>query len=456
VIVSTVRATEVHRGGRLDSSYFLSAGTRAAAALERARTEGLDVIPLGGSDGLAEVWAPNRFKRAYAAPREPQLPYLRPYDIFEYLPQPADWLSKARTERLEIYQVRSGTILQTCSGRNLGPAVVVDAYLERFVLSHDLIRIQLRDTELVPYVATFLNSPIGQSLLRRDKTGSVIDHLSTGHVSAIGVPILAHADRSAISDDMARAIELREHARLTLRAALDAYTEEFELGVDAAVRPLTWTTCSSELSSRLDAAAHSLVVSAARDVVARGGVRCGELARAFLPDWYNRYYVAAEHGRPVLSGKQLLQATPVNLQYLAPRSMEEAENWALRSGWIAFQAAGRAEERLGFPAMIAPDRDGWLGSDHVMRVAPREARHSGWLYLAFGSPAVQAQLKAVACGSVVDKLYPRDVLDVVLPPPPKGAQSAAEGWAAFAEAAHFERRAVEHFEDSLRRVAGAT
>lgn len=66
------------------------------------------------------------------------MPYLRPYDVFEYLPPEADRLSVTRTARLEDYLIQEGDILQTCSGRNLGPVTIADSYLTQSALSHDM------------------------------------------------------------------------------------------------------------------------------------------------------------------------------------------------------------------------------------------------------------------------------------------------------------------------------
>ena len=68
---------------------------------------------------IGEPTQPSRFKRVYATSHEERVPYLRPYDIFDYLPGPADFLSKERSDNLEGLAVEPGTILQTCSGRNL-------------------------------------------------------------------------------------------------------------------------------------------------------------------------------------------------------------------------------------------------------------------------------------------------------------------------------------------------
>src|SRR3954471_1947878 len=96
----TVKSTSLSLAGRLDSWYFLSPANQATQTLLEARERGMLFRKLGGAGGLAEVWSPNRFKRAYSAPDEPCIPYLRPYDVFNYIPEPADWLSIERTKKL--------------------------------------------------------------------------------------------------------------------------------------------------------------------------------------------------------------------------------------------------------------------------------------------------------------------------------------------------------------------
>ena len=115
----TVPSAALRRSGRLDSWYFNSPANLATELLSVSHDRGVRFVQLGGESGIGRVWAPNRFKRAYATVAESSVPYLRPYDVFGYLPGPADHLSVARTKRLDSYRLTAGMILQTCSGRNL-------------------------------------------------------------------------------------------------------------------------------------------------------------------------------------------------------------------------------------------------------------------------------------------------------------------------------------------------
>lgn len=451
--MNTLRSSELMKCGRLDSGYYLSAGRRAAAMLDAAREQGVTFRRLGQPSGIANVWQPNRFKRVYAALKEEKLPYLRPYDIFEFLPNPADYLSAKRSENIDSYRLKTGTLLQSCSGRNLGPTVFVDNYVSRFVLSHDILRIEIADEALRYYVLTFLKSSFGQALLRQQKTGSVIDHISVEHVIDIEVPFLAESDLAEVSETMREACELKEKARLTLAEIQRLYENALPKLNRKNPTPLGWTVDSRRITSRLDAASYDpLVASVATALLRIGGKRVDQVATVLKPPGrYKTTYVSAEYGTPILSGTQLLQHTPINLQYLAARSLKNRSEYEIHTGWLAYQADGRAEETLGLPVMIMHDRDGWLASGHVGRVIAKRGVSSGWLCTALRTPHCQIQIKALASGSVVDSTFPTDMESVILPPCTSDIDwnRVVDAWEDFARATELENKAVHLLERRL-------
>jgi hypothetical protein len=412
----TLRASDLLNSGRLDSGYHLSAGREAAAILSTAQANGITFLRLGPPGGIAKVWQPDRFKRAYAVRGEQSLPYLRPYDVFEYLPTPADLLSVKRNRNIDSYRLRPGVILQSCSGRNLGPAVVVDRYLAQFLIGDDMLRVEIDHEELRYYVLAFLKTPLAQALLRQGKTGSVIDHISADHVAGLQVPVIP--ERTRVATLMREGVQLIGQARLMLAKAQQRYEDKLPRLVRHKPESSGWTVQGRKLTGRLDAASYNPLVASARAALLKmGGTPLSELATVLKPGGrYKTAYVSAEHGTPILSGTQLLQRTPVNLQYLAKRSLRNKENYELRAGWLAYQADGRAEETLGLPVMITPDRDGWLASGHVGRVVPNEGVHPGWLCTALRTQHCQIQIKALASGSVVDSTFAEDMASVIVPP----------------------------------------
>jgi hypothetical protein len=454
MIVRSVRSRFLYSDDRLDANYYTSAGTEAAEVVALAQDNGVAYVVLGGPSGVAHVFAPKRFRRVYAAPGEVSVPYLRPYDIFEYLPSAADNLSVTRTGDLDSYRVQAGDILQTCSGRNLGPAVMVDEFISEFVQSHDLIRIRIPDAELRNYIFAFMASSTGQALLRRDKSGSVIDHITVGHVSDLEVPLLPKRVRRKVSSLIDQAWELSGKARRTL----DEAVRSVEARVGEYARPVPrsgWTTRSAELVSRIDAAPFAPSVRAARDAVAAaGGVPMSDIAEVYKPAGrYKTYYVSQDFGRPILSGRQLLQSKPTNLQFISPKSFSDVAPYVLREGLVAFPADGRAEESLGKPVLITNDRADWLASGHVGRLRADRA-NAGWLWVCCSMSHVREQISSLACGSVVDALYPDDLARVLVPPVDALVNDAVwDAWADLAKSAKLEADASRIVEAGLRRLA---
>lgn len=453
----TVKFERVAERGRLDAEYHLAPGVAVRDYVADRTAEGqFEVCKLGGPTGLGEVWQPSRFKRVYASSDEAAIPYLRPYDVFEYLPEPASRLSLGRTAGIDDYRLRAGTILQTCSGRNLGPVEIVDEYLSGFALSHDMVRIEVEDAGDRHYVAAFLKSRAGQAVLRQQISGSVVDHLTVSDVADLDIPMLPAGERAVIAGMQGAAQALYGQGRKALSEILGEVREAYPMAARGSASKAGWTATPHALlrSGRMDAHFHDPQVAAARDRVKEGnGVLLGSVADAFLPGRYKRFYVEREHGRPILSGRQLLQVSPVNLRYISERSFKSIDNMALVEGTVAFGAVGRWEGRLGQPVVVTSDRVDWLASNDVMRLRVKEGAGvtPGWLWLALSCAPVQAQVAALPYGSVVDHTGPEDVEQKVWLPPIDLAlgQAADEAWQTFGVARALERQAIAAFETAV-------
>lgn len=251
-------------------------------------------------------------------------------------------------------------MLQTRSGRNLGPLTVADAYLSRFVLSDDMIRLDFKDELVRNYVYAFLSSPTGQAILRHRMSGSVIDHLTTQDIAGVTVPILSDGDLRETAELTARSLKLIEAARRELDLLRAELRQRYPLPQHEGSRKTGWTARANNLSQgqRLDAHYHDPNVLAAQEqLVEAGGMPIGDVAEAILPPRYKRYYVEPDHGRPIISGRQLLQLEPVNLRYIADRSFKDPNAMVLTEGMVAFGAVGRWEGRLGAsPHNVRPAR----------------------------------------------------------------------------------------------------
>ncbi|MDQ6807718.1 MAG: hypothetical protein M3065_22835 [Actinomycetota bacterium] len=457
MITASTQASLLGSLGRLDASYFLAPGAAASRRLARAKAAGLDTVQLGGKGGLGHAWQPSRFKRAYAGRGETSIPYLAPHDAFQYLPDDTERLSLTRTEKLDRYRISRGQILQTCSGRNLGPNVLVDAYLARFATSHDVIRIDIDDERMRHYTVAFLRSRTGQELLRRDKSGSVIDHITIGQVEAQEVPLLDAAVIDRAANLIRESFQLIEEARVTLADGLDAY----EAALPSPARPAPakegWTVNASALTGRLDAAPYDpWVAQIRRELLEAGGKRVDEVADVLKPPGrYKTIYVSEPFGRAFMSGTQILQLVGAKQQFMAERAFKDVPLYELRQGWSVFMADGRAEKDLGVVAMIPSDREGWLASGHVGRLVPHAQTDAGWLWLGARSWHAQVQIKALASGSVVDSTYSPDMESVILPPDTGvDGPTISDAWEKFARGRHAEAKAIRLVDEASAAING--
>ena len=437
-----VDSTEVRESARADAGHFLAPGVISKARLAEMSQIGISVLRLGGERGLAEVSLPKRFKRVYSSLASGGVPYLRPYDLLEFLPEPAAFLSRTRNDiRAVRTQLRRERSCRTCSGRNLGPALYVDEYLARFVVSHDMVRVRISDERMRLYLLAFLNSQNGQALLRLDKTGSVIDHIDASQVADQQVPVLEE-----LVDEVVNLMEDATRTRERARLGIDEARAHFNEHLGELPEPRSsggWTMRARELGGRMDAANHHPVARAARSRSRElGGVSVGEVADVVKPAGrYKTVYVAPEWGSPILSGRQIHQAHPVGLKFIAPQALTSPDRYRLPVHGIAYQADGRAEKKLGVPVMITRDRHGWMASGHVGRVVARPGIDPGWLYLALGSSHARVQIKSKASGSVVDGTYEDDMAKLLLPPPSSHPE-VVELWDLFGDASGKERRAA--------------
>lgn len=453
--MATVDHAVLSMAGRLDAAYHLSPGIQAARQVDNARDRGMEVRPLGGAFGVGKVRQPGRFKRQYAAPKETSVPYLKPYDIFDYLPFAREHLSLRRSANLEELVLERDTLLLTCSGRNLGPVVAVDAYLRRFALSHDVIRIRIPDPQTRWVALTFLNSPVGQELIRRDRSGSVIDHIGVHDAEAIPMPALDGLTRHATAALAGAAVRAREQARIILDHAAVAF--ESGLAPLERTRPAGgWTVMSSEIHDRVDAAPYAppTMAWAGAELVA-GGTRLGDVARVDKPaSRYKAYHVSAKYGEPFLAGGQTGQWAVIGAKHMADRVFDDPDRYRLRAGQVVFPADGRAHHGLGRCSMVTSERDGWLASEHVIRLTARPGVDPGWLFAAVSSEQVQEQIQSLARGSVVDTLYSNDLENVVLPPAPTAnagglGGDVAAAWDLFSVAESLTRKAVALMDSAL-------
>jgi hypothetical protein len=445
---------------RIDARFFTD---RGATANLRIKQGPWGRIRLGSLVEDANIWAPPIFTRVYAADKRFGKPYLAPSDTLRYMPQSKSYLSRSQTKRYERYEVDPGWLVITCSGRNLGPSVYVDNFIAKFVLSHDMIRIASADQDSLFYVMAFLHTPTGLASIRHDRGGSVIDHINPNHVKNLVIPLVDSVTKEFCINGFKTAAGLRERARITLDDAARSFAlltglAEIIASISASDYRRRWDIKPSTMNWRIDAEPYAPIYKSYHGIAKQTGFGCrlGDIAEISKPPGrYTTYYVDEEkYGMPILSGRQIAQHRPVGLKFISPFSFNDPASYKLDKDWIVMTADGRAEENLADCAVIGEDRAGWTASGHIFRIKPREAKRLGLVYLAYTAAIVQAQIKSLATGSVVDALSEQDVSSVwaVYPDLPLAdtlGNQVEMAWRDFAQATQIENEAIQMLETVL-------
>jgi hypothetical protein len=175
--------TSEHQG-RLDATFYNQEAVHALAAL---KASGMKTQRLG--DITERVFMPTRFKRNYVT-AEHGIPFLQGSHVVQFRPADLKYLSKAAHKNLEPYLIRHGWLLVTRSG-STGRIALVPPEWDGWAASEHIFRIvpKRRGGCLTGFLATFLESPIGQAQLAAHVYGAVVDELTEEQVRSVEVPM---------------------------------------------------------------------------------------------------------------------------------------------------------------------------------------------------------------------------------------------------------------------------
>lgn len=134
----------------------------------------------------SNIFRPGIFKREYVANG---VTFLGGADILMAIPDSDKKLSFRQVERMPELKVKKNWILVTCGG-TIGNTVLIDAQLEKCVISQHVMRVVPKDDILKGYLFAVLSSKIGKDLITMFTTGSVIPQIEAHHLELVPVPLL--------------------------------------------------------------------------------------------------------------------------------------------------------------------------------------------------------------------------------------------------------------------------
>ena len=199
---------------RLDAAHYRPAKPETRRLLEQS---GYDLPTLKSL--CKEIFNLPRFRRVYATNPGDGWPYMTPGQLVMFRCYGKErFVSKVRAPKnSQKHFVKDGWILVTCSG-TVGRAILATKPFEQFFFTHDLIRIVPKPGVRAGYLAAYLSSRLGQTLLQ-DQYGGTIDHIEPSHIEPLPVPLLPEDIQTAIDKMVRRAFELRDEANEALEKA---------------------------------------------------------------------------------------------------------------------------------------------------------------------------------------------------------------------------------------------
>ena len=423
---------------RFDGGYYTE---EVGAALRAIKDCGFESQPL--SKVVSEIFILGRFRRVYASDKSSGWPYLSASETLEFRPTSDRWIAKDHApKQAGNHFVKLGWLLVSASG-SVGRLVLATKRLEKYFLTHDLLRIKPSAWPLHGYVYAYLSSWIGQALISKDQYGSAIKHLEPHHLSGVPVPLLPIKEQQKIHDEILRAYMLRDEANELLDKAdailhselgLPHFDESLVPYLPAPSRPKTnraemphpkaFSIKACELNERFDASYHVPVARTVAKLLNKGlakPVRLNTLtADIVVAPRFKRIYVQKEHGVPFLQGSHLPQMRPSDLKYLSRTRQKGLERWIVRKGWVLITCSGT----IGRIGLVSSHQDKWAASQHLLRIIPDYNKaHPGYIAAFLMTPYGQHQLTAKIYGGVVDELTEEDTKSVWISNAPKDIQS---------------------------------
>ncbi len=340
--------------------------------------------------------------------------------ITDIAPKPSGYAAKNNVAGLLDYlRVHEGQVLMTRSG-TVGKVAYVSKTLDKKIFTPDLMRIDFDNPLDAGYIYAYLKSSVGQKMISAQTYGAVIVHVDPEHLADIPVPDAPEDLKRKIHGLIVRSYELRDESNALLDEAEKILIDALNLPpLEDFRNEKIFSVKLSNLRGRLDASFHTPLVERiishlqahAAEVTTVADER---ISRAVvLPGRFKRVYVDEGHGRIFIGGKQIGELDPSNKKYLSlafhadriSTELELTENTTLitRSGTI------------GNVALVPKHWDGWVASEHIIRVIPASVDVAGYLSVFLSTDYGRELIKRNTYGAVVDEIDDNHVRSVPVP-----------------------------------------
>jgi type I restriction enzyme S subunit len=412
----TVPSDAVFKSGyRLEGSFYGSDGYRAARAMFRS---GFELVDLGSR---AKVLWFGPFPRIFIDDKQRGVPFLSSSDMMEARLAPDRYVSSLLSRNLDSLIVRENTILISRSG-TIGNVAFCGRDFDGVAVTEHAIRVIPNSPSYRGLLYSFLLCPAGQFLIKRSRSGSVVESIYESDVSSLLVPVLPRELRDHLTELVQQVSTLRANGNGLLDQAEAEVQRQSglpslaDIGRAQRIGSLSsaqiFNLRSDEVfgrenqfgSVRLDATYYDRTATKLRNIILGAGGK--ELGSVLLGVRNSRlrkrlYVDDPSDGVPMIGGKQLMQVRPSDVNYLSKALTRNLQEETVRTGWTLVSCGGT----LGRTLFVHRNFEGWAVSQHVMRLLPDESQvWPGYLYAFVASPYGQIQVAQRSYGSVIPEL----------------------------------------------------
>ena len=411
--VGVIASSELlEKGNRLNSGFFLSEDEDSYRKLAN--------WP-GNKSSVADITVPNGvfsggiFKKVDATGPSGR-PYVSAKDLFRADVIPSGRISQLHGELLSELELKTGMIVITCSGMNLGDVIWVRSDFDGYCGSGDLIRVVADASMIAPgYLYTFLSSRFGRISIRRHIYGGHIKHVSPMDIQSISIPRLGDELEWRVHKLASEAAHLRSRSAFSLREDIDNVAEEINapvIGDVGSFRSLGHSISARLLKSslRFEGQFHSIQALTVENWAHEHPNDRNELAdvaEVYDVPQFKHIYVDADYGVPFYTSGDLFKLDRRPDKYLSRSMTRDLYKYVIHEGWILLARSGQLGGIIGRPYLADSSLEGATTSDHVIRVVPRPgAILPGYLLAYLSTKAGYTLLTRTMAGASVPALWP--------------------------------------------------
>lgn len=412
----------IFRGKRLEASVF---DVEAKQARQIIKNSKFPSTTIGGENGLTTSYTCARFKRIWL--EHSDFPIYQPSTIVDIKPKPDGYISNLTKTNIENLRVKKGQILMTCSG-TIGKVSYVSDTLKNKIFSHDLLRINCKNTVDQGYVYTYLKSKVGNKILLTNSYGAVITHIEPEHLATIPIPDAPKEIKERIHNLIVESFKLRDESNKLIDQATTLLIDDLKLppisefkqnNIKNSANVNAFSVKLSNLAGRVDASYHLPIVDKivehlkkyAKEVTTIGDERISK--QIILAGVFKRTYVEEEYGYPFLGGKEITQLSPKTEKYLSKPIHKKRYEKELKVTENTILVTDRGT--IGTTTIVPRHWNGYAVSQNVLKLVPANNNIAGYIYIFLNSEWGTELIRRQTYGSVVDMIDNNSLSSVEIP-----------------------------------------